>query len=128
MWTGAGEALDASIVITGDTKSTGLRKSYPFPHPPPQYQRLLTVASRPIQYAWTAVVRGDLSAADEILASLEPGSWPLIRRQVGLDRRISEGLRRGAGLDPLDLDALSSEQGALHTAVYAAFRSLTIAD
>ena len=94
--------------------------SYPFPEPLAHYQELLTRARRAVQYATTALVRSDIAAFDTILGTFESGSMPLLRRHVSFERKVTDGLRRAAGLDLADLGLLEDERDQVIGAVSAA--------
>ena len=99
--------------------------SYVFPEPLPYYQELLTRARRAVQYASTALVRGDVAAFDEILGQLDAGSWPLVRRHISLSGRITDGLRRAAGLDLGDLPEIVEDFAPLCAAIEASVEKAT---
>ena len=123
--TGASRHVSRSVGLIGsaytrfDLPAIDVPASYPFPEPLPHYQELLTRTRRAIQYASTALVRGDVDAFDEILGTLDPGSWPLVRRHVSLSGRITDGLRRAAGLDLADLPEIVEEFAPLCAAIEA---------
>ncbi len=102
-----------------------LLASYPFPEPLAHYQQVVTRARRAIQYATTALVRSDIDAFDTILGTLEAGSVPLLRRHVAFRSKITDGMRRAAGLDPADLGQLESEHERLISAVTASVELAT---
>ena len=83
--------------------------SHPFPEPLPIYQKSLINSRRSIQFAATALVRGDVDTAREILSGLPEGFWPVLERHLDIDLLFTFGFRRAYGFTRNEVKAIGSE-------------------
>lgn len=98
---------------------------FPFPESLGHYHHLLAISQRSVIYAAMALAQSDMGSADEIMQSLEPGSWTFLERHLDFRRWANLGFRRGLRLDPDDVEALAEDLEPLHSRLLAMVRDAT---
>ena len=88
-----------------------------FPEPLPVYQEQLVHARRAVQYAATAVARGDDATATAILTENHVVVDLWMDRHFGFDDTINAGFRRALGLSTREIKELAEELEPLHLTV-----------